>query len=335
MDYAFEYRRYSRPFRTPPRGGKGADGARRGILVCLRTESGARSFGEAAPLEAFGTESPERAEAFLRGIGTRVSPEVLASCSEDLPCCRFALESALEEIERSGERGPSGCDRLPVAGLLPAGSGSENDVAVLLEAGYRTLKWKIGAQSFEVERERFRRMRECVPDGAVWRLDANGMLDWKTAVKWGRELEGAAVEYLEQPLPPGRDAELLSLAKNFPVPVALDESVGTLPALHDWAARGWPGMFVVKPALTGAPSELRRFVRESGARVVFSSGLETGIGMRQALKTAFSYGSEACAVGWGTGLVFADDGLSPPVGPWAERARIDAIDSDAIWGRLG
>lgn len=126
-----------------------------------------------------------------------------------------------------------------------------------------------------------------------------------------------------------------SLAASFPAPLAVDESVGTLPALRVRAREGWPGLIVIKPALAGSPAALAAFVETRGLadRVVFSSALETGVGMRHALKPAFRRGMVCRAVGWGVAGLFEDDGLAPDWGATIARSGIEEIDTTAVWER--
>ncbi len=295
------------------------------------------AYGEIAPLVAFGTESIERAERYLLGLGGVIRGDQAEEVPNELSCCRFALESALTELERGKDlldRSSEGGRRLAVAGLLPGGMDPVDGVDDLLARGYRTLKWKIGSETFDRERDWFRRVKDRVPKDVRWRLDANGSLDVATVEKWARELEGAAVDYLEQPLPVGETKALFTLSKELELPLALDEAVGTVESLREWRDRGWLGLFVVKPALSGSPKALAEFLREEHRRVVFSSALETGVGVRHALGPALDFGIGDSAVGWGTGQLFGDDGLSPRFGPRVTDSAVAAIDPSGIWNRL-
>lgn len=300
-------------------------------MVALVDEDGRRGYGEAAPIEAFGTESVDQAESFFRNQKGCFDPADLETVPAVLPCCRFAVECALADLrERPGEE-VFRHEHLPVAGLLPAGGEAVRRARELWEAGYRTFKWKIAVHPFAAEREWFRRLRDAVPAGAAWRLDANGGLDRKTALKWGMEIEDSGVEFLEQPLPVRSGSDLEKLASEFPVPIALDESVGTIESLREWIGRRWKGVFVIKPALAGSPSVLLELLRETDAKCVFSSALETVVGMKGALRVAFSTEQEPRAVGWGAAGVFADDGISPEPRPEIPASRIRELDGERAW----
>ena len=337
MECGLQFHRYRRRFRATPRNGADPWRFREGILIRLNAPDGRCAYGEIAPLPAFGTEVLPHAESYLLAFAGRIRREEVEATPEALPCCRFALESAWDDLEsrsRFGGGAPAESRALlPVAGLLPGGKDPGVHVDQLLEQGYRTLKWKVGVTSFEVERDWFRAMRERVPKEVVWRLDANGALDVDTVEQWARELEEVAVEFLEQPLPVREVDLLLALAKDLALPLALDESVGTVRLLREWRDRGWPGFFVVKPAISGSPFALERFLMQAGPRVVFSSALETGIGLRHALEIVFSCNEAGRAVGWGTGALFGEDKLSPRFGARLSHSTIASIDPQAIWNQ--
>jgi O-succinylbenzoate synthase len=107
------------------------------------------------------------------------------------------------------------------------------------------------------------------------------------------------VEYLEQPLPPDRFADLLKLSARYVTPLALDESVATLEQLKTCYEQGWRGIYVIKPAIAGFPSHLRQFCQTYAIDAVFSSVFETAIGRQAGLKLAAELGNCDRAMGYG------------------------------------
>ena len=65
------------------------------------------------------------------------------------------------------------------------------------------------------------------------------------------------------------------LSNQYSTPLALDESVATLTQMQACYQRGWQGIFVIKPAIAGFPSQLRKFCQEHKIDAVFSSVFET------------------------------------------------------------
>jgi hypothetical protein len=114
--------------------------------------------------------------------------------------------------------------------------------------------------------------------------DANGAWNRRSASLWLSRASERPVEFVEQPVAPsskGADDTLLGLASDFPVPIALDESIVADGDVGRWLDLGWPGFFIIKPALLADPKGVLAHLAKAGARVVFSSSLETAIGDRQ------------------------------------------------------
>jgi O-succinylbenzoate synthase len=195
-----------------------------------------------------------------------------------------------------------------VAALLPAGRAALEAAARRAEAGFRTFKWKVGTADARDELALLDDVLAVLPAGARLRLDANGAWDRRTAERWlDRCADLSMVEFVEQPVAAARaereaDAGaqskamdlLLGLAGDFPVPLALDESVANSRDVTRWLDAGWPGLFVLKPSLIGDVAGTLERLRAAGCdaqsgRVVFSSALETAVGARAALGWALRW----------------------------------------------
>lgn len=152
-----------------------------------------------------------------------------------------------------------------------------------------TVKWKVAAGDDRRERQLLEWLLEQLPAQARLRLDANGGWDRATAGAWAERLAAEPrLEWLEQPLAAADGEGLLALAQRLPV--ALDES------LHPAAGSGleaagaalagaldleaWPGWLVRRPALEGDPRPLLAQLQAGRPRLMLSTALETGIGMR-------------------------------------------------------
>jgi O-succinylbenzoate synthase len=167
-----------------------------------------------------------------------------------------------------------------------------------------------------------------LPEGGGLRLDANGVLDAAQATAWLEFVADLPIEFLEQPLPAEDVGGLLGLASDFPTPIALDESVVRVDDLKRWRDRGWPGLYVIKPALAGDPDELRKEIGADEA-FVFSTAMETAIGHRGSLRVAFQSASKR-ALGFGVGAFFADQVDEP----FLSSDRVAEIDLEFQWKRL-
>lgn len=224
---------------------------------------------------------------------------------------------------------------MPVAALLPAGREALPLLRQKLEAGYLVFKWKVGVGDVEDELSLLDDLLSHLPAYARLRLDANGAWTRRQAERWLARCAERPVEFVEQPVSPADDAALLGLAADYPVKLALDESVVRLADARHWQARGWPGLFVIKPALVGPLADLARWVEETKADVVLSSAIETALGRAAILRAALSRSLTTRALGFGTGEMFGDrrwDG--PAIGPLADASCVDHDPGPELWAML-
>lgn len=300
---------------------------RKGFIMRVASDR-AVGYGEIAPLPEFGTETLERARNFLEQWVD--DPIIMPS---GLPCCSFALTTAIQHT-RSTTR-PAARD-YAVAGLLPAGTGALTAAKKKLTARYSTLKWKIGVQPFEAEKEIFKDLIALLPRTVSLRLDANGGLGRDKLEAWLEVLSPhyRQVEFLEQPLPPGAESQMAELAQVSKIRIALDESLNA-PGRERLLTPGtWDGPLVIKPLLMGNVTLLAEQLKPLAGQLVFSSVFETGIGLSHALELADALPEMKYALGFDTSSAFNDtlSGLKPGSVLLAkERGR---IDPESIWKQL-
>ncbi len=327
MNLQVAYRPYRREFLRPLRTAHGEWNVREGFLVRLASETSV-AYGEIAPIPDFGTETVERAARFLEQWAA--DPIVMPS---GLPCCTFALTAAMQQLKQ-----PASTDSrdYPVAGLLPAGTDAAAVAKKKLAAGYSTLKWKIGVQTFEAEKEIFEDLCRLLSQNARLRLDANGGLSREGLEQWLAVLSEhtGQIDYLEQPLPPGNERAMAELAEASKIPIALDESLN-MPGRGRWLTPGaWKGPLVIKPLLMGNISPLLEQLRPLADQLVVSSVFETGVGLFQALDLADGLPQTKYGVGFDTLDAF-DDGLTALAsGPWLRSGARDNLDLESIWKQL-
>ncbi|MCU0517032.1 MAG: o-succinylbenzoate synthase [Oscillatoria sp. Prado101] len=311
MLYRFEFRPYRRPFQRPLQTSHGTWVFREGIIIRLTGSAGQVGFGEIAPLSWFGSETFEQALDFCQGMPAEIPEATIFSIPPALPACQFAFESAWETLTGNPpipkSRHPT-LNPLTYSALLPAGEAALSAWQPLWQQGYRTFKWKIAVAPAPEELQIFHRLTQTLPAPAKLRLDANGGLGWEDASQWLQACDSCgAVEYLEQPLPVDRFDAMLELSNRYSTHLALDESVATLAQIQDCFLKGWRGIFVIKPAIAGSPSQLRRFCREHNIDVVFSSVFETAIGFQAALRLSAELSRHNRAAGFGVSHWFGED----------------------------
>ena len=97
---------------------------------------------------------------------------------------------------------------------------------ILTRTQARILKVKLGSpQGIEADKAMFAAAQEaCVPK-VIWRVDANGGWTAEAAKQMIRWLAARSVEFVEQPLPRGQEADLPAIHRDSPLPIYVDESV--------------------------------------------------------------------------------------------------------------
>lgn len=331
MTGQLSYERYTLPFRAPLRTAHGPWVSREGFWLGWKTESGVvRS--EAAPIPGFGGMSMAEIQAGLERLGSEPTESDLQLAMQQGGELAFALGSLNSDWRDWVQEGP---DYVPVAGLLPAGRAAFERVDSLLELGFRTFKWKVGVGDPRDEQGMLDELLGAMPDGARVRLDANGGWDRRTAERWLSVCaDRPNIEFIEQPCAADAVDLLLGLARDYPVTLALDEAVLGQADFVRWRDLGWPGVYVIKPALWGNPCDLITTMRETKADVVISSALETRVGARVTLAVAFALGGgEARAAGVGVWPLFVDATYDGPHAlPFLKREAVLALADNLAEG---
>ncbi|HET7537763.1 MAG TPA: o-succinylbenzoate synthase [Candidatus Didemnitutus sp.] len=330
MRYLFSCRKYNLPLKVPLKTAHGVWSEREGILIRLEDEAGKAGFGEIAPIEWFGTETLTEAEAVCGDLGDKPDGAKLDAVPGRFACVRFALTAA-----RSGTVAKKSDRRLPVAALLPAGRAALEVLPAKLEAGFLAFKWKVGVRPPAEELGILDDLLGMLPAYTRLRLDANGAWGRRQAEAWLARCAERPVEFVEQPAAAEQVDLLLGLANDYPVTLALDESVTGLAAACEWQARGWPGVFVIKPALAGPLPEIADWMTRTKPDVVFSSAIETALARAAILRFVLAHDLTKRALGFGVGQVFGDrrwDG--PLVGPLLDAGWCDAVAGEELWNAL-
>jgi O-succinylbenzoate synthase len=369
MRCLFAYRRYRLAFRQPLRTAHGLWVEREGILLRLTAENGWVGWGEAAPVPGFRMESVETIAETCQAWGNTVDLDEPPEIPPTLPTLRNAWWSATFHLcpgfgGQAGRAGPhldlaeaagrveqrvgdnalhpadplNLNEALNVAALLPGGPACLGVAATRVESGFRAFKWKVGAGEWRDELAILDDLCAVLPSGSKLRLDANGAWDRRTAERWLERCADRPIEFIEQPV--DRDARgaedlLLGLAGDFPTPLALDESLIGAGDLEQWLGRGWSGYYVVKPSLLPDPAAALTQLARVGAKVVFSSALETAVGARAALECAFGWTGGRRALGFGVWPLFAHaecDG--PAAAPFLRRSDLERLNPEAVWNAV-
>jgi O-succinylbenzoate synthase len=301
----FEFFPYQRPFNQPLQTNHGIWKLREGIIVRLEDQQGNLGWGEIAPLPWFGSETLTEAKAFCQQLKPKITSELIKQIPDNLPCCQFAFQSALDELNSQDDS--ELLTDLKYSYLLPTGEKALQQIKTIVLQPESTFKWKIGVNSLAQERELFEQLIQLLPPNSKLRLDANGGLTYQEAQVWlSIAQRSGKVEFIEQPLPTEQLNLMLELANNYSTLLALDESVATLNQLDYCRQQGWQGVFVIKPCIAGYPQKLQEFCLTHKLDIVLSSVLETTIGRKIALRLAQKIQNLNRAIGFGVAHWFDD-----------------------------
>ncbi|MFB6128776.1 MAG: mandelate racemase/muconate lactonizing enzyme family protein [Halorhabdus sp.] len=297
---------------------------REGFLVSLDDPPG---IGEAMPLPGW-TESLdacrdglETAQAVVGERGVDAALDTLDPT--ETPAARHGLDLAIAD-RRAREAGQS------LAGFLsrsPAGSVPVNATVgdappeataerarSAVEAGFETVKLKVGARSVADDVARVRAVRDAIGPGPAIRVDANAAWTPAEARRAIDELATLDVATVEQPLA-ADDLDGHAGLRGRGVEIALDESLRER-GLDEILATRSADVLVLKPMALGGVRRARSLAREARSRgvdPVITTTIDGVVARTAAVHLAASLGIErAC------GLATADrlrEDLAPDPAP--------------------
>lgn len=296
MRYHLDFSPYRRHFREPTPLGQAQAVERTGIIVQLtNTATGSVGYGEVAPLESFGSESLDGALQQLRSFcGIVSSDDIIQLVLTGFPCCGFALSEALllcraSIVTQTAGESESPGKPIPCAALVTGSADPAAEIARLAGRGYRSCKIKLRArrtEQFPMPPETL--LASARANNIRIRFDANESLSVSDAREWLDLLSdhSDSVEFLEQPLDRMLIDEMRELAKDYPIPIALDESLGALrPSILKKESLDLdPFLWVVKPAL--GDTFLAELASIPQDKRIVSSVFETAIGFEAVLRHA-------------------------------------------------
>jgi len=228
---------------------------------------------------------------------------------------RFGLETALHDLLGKASGRPiasllGGSPRtIPVNALLSADNCDEAaaEAREAAEAGFTTLKLKIGYSTLESDAERLDAVRQAVGPGIALRADANQAWTVQQAIENIGLLERFELEYVEQPVAAGDVAGLAAVRKAVSTPIAADEALASIEDARRLIGMKAAGFLIVKAARTGLLESLdiMKLAGAAGLPAVITSSLESDIGIAAALHLASAGppGGPACGLATGALLV--------------------------------
>ena len=176
-------------------------------------------------------------------------------------------------------------------GINPPELTRERVPKILNQTGAKCLKIKLGSpEGREHDKAHFLAAYEAAkPFGAALRVDANGGWTVDEARMMNAWLAEHGVEYVEQPLPEGQEADLPRVFENRPLPIFVDESIRFAPdVVKVWESVDGINLKLMK---CGGITEALRIVATARA-----CGLKTMIGCMSESSVAIAAGASIGAL---------------------------------------
>lgn len=318
---------YRLPFHTPLVTGKETYIDRSGYIVRYIDDE-TESLSEIAPLPGFSPDSSEEVCTVLE----RLLPELQTVLQErytvpqlkeflktlpPFPSLRFGLSSLCTDIycKRGGIShfrffGNSPQREVHVNHTIGADSQESIEKKVLqgAQSGYRVFKLKAkGELDSAIGAIRSVSSQD---SSLSFRIDANGSLtasQFRTAFK---DLNGLPIEYIEEPVTFSDINEIIEWSNESPIPVAIDESIGTEDNLDSLMSALPDTVFIIKPMALGNLLTLCETISARRSRcmdVVVTTTLESAVGRSINNSAAALMGDAGRAHGLGTGSLFKED----------------------------
>lgn len=224
------------------------------------------------------------------------------------------LKAALEFA--SVQTPPSLRTRIPVNATLPAVNANEVTHILKHYEGVRSVKIKVAAagQHLQHDLERVRAVREFYGPQVAIRLDANGGWSQKTAVQAIRALHTFDLEYIEQPCATVDElAYVRERVQPYGVLIAADESIRKASDPYEVVRKQAADVLVLKVQPLGGISAVLELCSRINLPIVFSSALETSIGLSMGAFAAAAIKELRFDCGLGTLELFTDDVCAYPL----------------------
>jgi len=245
--------------------------------------------------------------------------EFLYAKNVRFPSIQFALEQAFSHLENGFEHFPTAFtekkESQSINGLIWMGSKDfmMDQVSQRLKEGFKTLKMKVGAISWDAERDILSHIRRRFsPEQLELRVDANGAFNLNQAIEVGAFLKELEVHSIEQPLSALDREGLRKAANQMAIPVALDESLIGVLTKEDKEAlleEIQPQFIILKPSFIGGWRGSDEWIELAESRGIgwwATSALESNVGLNAIAQWAFTK-HNPIPQGLGTGSLYINN----------------------------
>lgn len=312
---------------------KQASGTSRGILHTKDTyflfieHEGKRGIGECGLFRGLSADDRPDYEEKLQFVCDNIikGQEWLLNEAFDLPSIQFGIEQAFLSLESDNpfelfsSSFTQGKEAIEINGLIWMGDQTfmKQQIIDKINAGFTTVKMKIGAIDFQVELDLLKFIRkEFSQKDIELRVDANGAFHPNDALEKLKRLSEYDLHSIEQPIKQGQWQEMAFLCEKTPLPIALDEEligVFNLPDKEKLIETIKPQYIILKPSLVGGFHGSEEWINISKANEIgwwITSALESNVGLNAI--TQFTHKLEVTMPqGLGTGGLFTNNFDSP------------------------
>ncbi len=283
------------------------------ILLGLKDKKGTWGYGESSPLKGFSSENTDDVENILTEWGKTKNERLLTG----FPTAKAAVDCAFLDLKAKNNGLPlhkymnsESLKEFPISQLILGETPKElvSNARRATEAGYKTLKIKVGTSSEEIDYERLKAVRETVGQEIAIRIDANGGWNTNQAIDILGRLIPFAIEFVEEPTR-GLD-NLATVQKNVVQKIAIDESLQDVDNIEKIKNAQIAKILIIKPSAIGGikfASQLIDRAKSLGLEVVVTSLLDGAIGVAAAAHLTSAYNLFDPAPGLGTSALLADD----------------------------
>ncbi|MDH5413203.1 MAG: o-succinylbenzoate synthase [Flavobacteriaceae bacterium] len=321
-----EFKKYILNFKQPA-------GTSRGVLKTKETyfliiyKEDKKGIGECGLLKGLSVDDRPDYEEKLLWVCDHVQfgKERLYDELKEFPSIQFGIEQAFLSLHNDDPfvLFPSGFtsdkNAISINGLIWLGDTSfmKEQIKIKLEAGFTTLKLKIGAIDFNEEFELIRSIRkEYTSKEIEIRVDANGAFDPENALERLKVLSDLDLHSIEQPIKAKQWESMAELCLKTPLPIALDEEligVFTYADKKSLMEAIKPQFIILKPSLIGGFQGCDDWINIASQNDIgwwITSALESNVGLNAIAQYTFTKNT-MLPQGLGTGGLFTNNFNSP------------------------
>jgi len=320
------FQKHSLNFKLP-------SGTSRGILKTKETyflkitDGSKNGIGECAIFRGLSIDDRSDYEDKLNWLCNHINSDETFLLNQliEFPSIQFGLEQALLSLKSENKfvlfpsKFTDSKDAIDINGLIWMGSESfmKQQIQDKIEAGFSTIKMKIGAIDFETELKLLKSIRKHFNSSEIeLRVDANGAFQPIEALEKLKRLSDFEIHSIEQPIKQGQIDEMAELCSKTPLPIALDEE---LIGVFDVTKKKEllqiinPQYIILKPSLVGGFKGSENWIQLAKKYKIgwwITSALESNIGLSAIAQWTYSLKNNM-PQGLGTGSLFTNNFDSP------------------------